>query len=230
MAHLVGSFVACGGAYKSLEDCYADVRDAQAYLSEGGRGAFGRAAALGGGERWGTEAKRIKVAFPDGSRPALIDRDLEEHNLAEVVNQCATMERLLDALLWAQDEPSLRGYAVERCHPTTGSSKGESEDHDLVLAREDEPEIKARFEVSDVVGAKDGNSKEKKDLASLGVLKKGSFGSVDEWPTGRLFLVVSEEFGGWLMRRRTRTPSYCYEEAGDVGTTRIFEVKEEAAR
>lgn len=229
MAHLVKSFVACGSVYKSLESCYEELREAQRFLSENGAKAFQRTAALGGGERWGIEVKRIRVTFPDGSRPALIGQGLKDHNLAEVVNQCATVERLLDALQWARSELSLQGYVVERCHPTTGSSKGDDDDHDLVLVKNDSPKLKVRFEVSDVVGAKDGNNKEKKDLASLGVLKKGSLQPVDEWPAGRLFLVVSKEFSGRLTRRRTRIPRYIYAQVGLVETTSIVEVTERAA-
>lgn len=166
MAHLVGSFVSRDGAYKSLESCYQEIRDAQSYLA---------------------------------------------------------------ALHWARTEPSLNGYVVERCHLTTSSSRGDEDDYDLVLVKEDLPGFKAKFEVSDVVGIKDGNNKEKKDLASLGVLKRGSFQHVDEWPAVRLFLVVSEEFSGWLTRRRTRILHYSYERVGLVRTTSIVEVTEKVA-
>lgn len=226
MAHLVGSFVALGDGYKSLESCHAEIREAQGYLAANGAEAIRRSADLGGGERSGIGAKRVRVAFPEQLRPALIGQGLKDHNLAEVVNQCATMERLLDALCWARTEPSLNGYAVERCHPTTGSSSGDGDDHDLVLIKENVPDLKVKFEVSDVVSGKDGNNKEKKDLASLGVLRRGSLQPADEWPAGRLFLVVSEEFCGWLMRRRLKPPPCSYERAGLVGSTVIIEVKE----
>lgn len=226
MAHLVSSFVAHGNRYKSLESCHKDMREAQKYLSVNGAEAFRRAAALGDRERWGMDAKRIKVAFPDGPRPTLISMGLADHNLGEVVNQCATMERLLDALSWARTEPSLKGYVVERCHPTTGSSSGDVDDHDLVLVKEDAPGLKVKFEVSDVVSGKDGNNKEKKDLTSLGVLRRSSLQPADEWPAGRLFLVVSEEFYVSLMRHRLKPPPYRYERAGSVGSTVIVEVRE----
>jgi hypothetical protein len=179
MAHLVSSFVARDGTYKSLESYCEEIRNAQRYLSENGAEAF-RKAAFVQGECWGIAAKRIRVELPTESRPTSIGQDVENQRLAEVVNQCATIERLLDALLWARSEPSLQGYAVERCHPTTGSSEGDDDDHDLVLVEEGSPERKAKFEVSDVAGAKDGNNKEKKDLASLGVLEKKSFRPGDE--------------------------------------------------
>lgn len=225
MAHLVGSFVALGDGYKSLESCHAEIREAQGYLAANGAEAFRRSADLGGDERWGISSKRVRVAFPESPRPALIGQGLKDHNLAEVVNQCATMERLLDALDWARTEPSLSGYAVERCHPTTGSSSGDGDDHDLVLIKEDAPDLKVKFEVSDVVSGRDGNNKEKKDLASLGVLSKGTFEPSDEWPAGRLFLIVSEEFGATLLGR-PETTTYSYEKAGLVKSTLIIEVKE----
>ncbi len=228
MADLVGSFVASGDGYESLESCREEVGEAQRYLAANGAAAFSKAAALEGGEQWGTRAKRVRVQFPEDFRPALIGQGLDSHNLAEVVNQCATMERLIDALDWARDEPTLEGYAVERCHPTTGSSSGDGDDHDLVLVKEDTPDLKAKFEISDVVSGRDGNNKEKRDLASLGVLRKGTFEPSDEWPAGRLFLVVSEEFGTTLLGRPATT-TYSYEKAGLVKSTLVIEVKERAS-
>jgi len=40
MAHLVGSFVALGDEYKSLEVCYAEIREAQEYPAVNGADAF----------------------------------------------------------------------------------------------------------------------------------------------------------------------------------------------
>jgi hypothetical protein len=88
--------------------------------------------------------------------------------------------------------------------------------------------------VSDVASSKDGNCKEGKDLASLGVLrqlKRGqfSFESI-VWPANqRFFLVVSSEFAerlsrparGWL---KGSFPHCRYVERKSEGTTRIFEV------
>lgn len=100
----------------------------------------------------------------------MVGQGLTDHNLAEVVNQCANIERLLDALQWAEDEPSMQGYAVERCHPTTGSARGDAIDNDLVLVSTVDDGTPARFEVSDVIGRRsDSNHKERRDLASLGV-------------------------------------------------------------
>lgn len=46
-------------------------------------------------ESFGSTVKRTQVLLPLGARPPLITAD-DTHNLIEVVNQCATLERLLD--------------------------------------------------------------------------------------------------------------------------------------
>jgi hypothetical protein len=155
-----------------------------------------------------------------------------EHSLTEVYNQCATMERLLDALEWAQTEDSvLNRYEVVLCHPTTSSVPGIADDHDLVLV--DREGAKAKFEISDVAGKRDGNRKEEKDLARLGVLPavdiNERFG--EGWPPGRLFLVVSAEFARRLREPRrswlSGDPPHChYVEVKAEGPTRVFEVRQ----
>jgi hypothetical protein len=174
---------------------------------------------------WGTDVKRIKVLLPSGDRPELIDASIHEHSLTEVYNQCATMERLIDAMRWALE--SLPGYGVLRCHPTTSSQKIKAEDipdNDLVLVGPDN--TIARFEVSDIVNrTADSNNKLKKELGSLGITDAATTG----WPTGRLFIVVSAEFAT-LVRKRSSSVSaarrhfalaLCYEHE----RTCIFEAK-----
>jgi hypothetical protein len=226
VAHLVDTFVASNGDRKTLAACRAEVQEARNYLATHGAEAIRRASGSQGGPDWGSSVKRARVILPEGPRPALISSETRDHNLVEVVNQCATMERLIDALGWAQSEPGLNEYLVERCHPTTSSSRGDEEDHDLVLVAPDDSEVKAKFEISDVASEKDGNGKEKKDLESLGVLTKGSNTTPAGWPSGRLFLVVSEEFAVWLCRRRAKPVHYHYQEVKREGATRIFEVKQ----
>lgn len=168
--------------------------------------------------------------LPDEDRPELVPSSVTEHSLTEVYNQCATIERLLDALEWAQTEGSgLNRYAVVLCHPTTSSVPGVADDHDLVLVG---PEgAKAKFEVSDVAGKRDGNCKEQKDLTNLGVLPTMNaherFG--EGWPPGRLFLVVAAEFAKRLREPRRSwlrgDPPHChYVEVKADGPTRVFEV------
>lgn len=153
-----------------------------------------------------------------------------DHSLTEVYNQCASIERLLDALQWAQGEAyGLNDYHVVQCHPTTSSAAGDPYDNELVLVGP--AGGLARFEVSDVGGA-GARLREEKDLRCLGVLQSGR-GAVKwnvDWPEGRLFLVASEELTEYL-RRPTRgwlkgpTPYCHYVEVKDDGSTRIFEVK-----
>lgn len=238
MGDLVGRIPGDGDGTIPIGECYEAVREAHDFLARKALEAASELAAVQVQCYWGSKAKRIKVYLPKAEWPRLLSPGSEEHNLVEVINQCATMERLLDALVWAQDmESGFDEFSVELCHPTTGSRPGEESDHDLVLVGNDSDGklTKAKFEVSDVSGEKDGNQKEKKDLISLGVLKEGKGKEMypDGWPEGRLFLVVSEEFAerlrkpnrGWL-----KGPSpYChYTDPALQGTTRIFEVKKGA--
>lgn len=141
------------------------------------------------------------------------------------MNQCATLERLIDALTWAEAWHELAGAHVVRCNPTTSSAPLEQgrkteADHDLVLV--DREGARWSFEVSDVASERDGNGKEKKDLVSLGIPMAEGEG----WPPGRSFLVVSTEFA-----ERLRKPSrhglgrgvFHYVEHTH-GTTTLFEV------
>lgn len=45
-------------------------------------------------EGWGAAAKRVYVVLPEGDRPPLVSKARSTHSFAEVVNQCATLERL----------------------------------------------------------------------------------------------------------------------------------------
>jgi hypothetical protein len=101
-------------------------------------------------------------------------------------------------------------------------------DHDLVLRATGRPDC--LFEVSDVASSNDGNQKERKDLCALGVVRERPKGvvPVEEWPTGRLFLVVSEEFGKRLVTDGKRFPlkigTMRYGPMCTSSTTRIIEV------
>lgn len=180
-------------------------------------------------------------ACPDGDWGASVKREpvrcgQELHNLAEVVNQCATVERLIDALTWAASE--FPEWLVECCHPTQTSGEGQN---DLVLIDPTNPGQRARFEVSDVVSTSDGNNKEAKDLTSLKVLSKRPEAApkietlnIANWPSDRLFLVVSGEFANYLQSSPTpgriwMTAHCWYDEAAriphDDSRTVILEVK-----
>lgn len=104
--------------------------------------------------------------------------------LSELTNQLASVERLLDAIDWvAQRQPDDVRISV---NPTT-SSVG----NDLMVFGA-ETWI---FEVSDVAGRKNTNRKLDKDVATLLETSR-------EYPGGRYFLVVSEEWADWLTDAR----------------------------
>lgn len=177
-------------------------------------------------DHWGMEAKRKHVVLPEQPRPTLVSNGVTEHAFSEVVNQCATLERLIDALSWIATVPELHGAFVATCNPTTSSAprkKGAHrpvDDHDLVL--EDSRGSRWRFEVSDVASKKDGNEKEKKDLISLGV-RPAKGAAAPPWPSGHSFLVVSSDWDARMVRPRI---GFHFKKVHEEGTTRIFEVCE----
>lgn len=121
-------------------------------------------------ESWGTATKR--VLGRSSGQP-----------LAELVNQLATVERLIDVLHWLV---GLHGGEVHvRANPTTSSTGS-----DLTVALDPA----WHFEVSDVARMGDGNNKLAKDLASLRTVR-------ELWPGARTFLAVSPEWSDWLARR-----------------------------
>lgn len=186
----------------SLARCTELLHDARDYLAKRGRVAL---AGLNDGPdlaTWGRRMKRVKVEL-NGARPLLVTAS-GWHNLGEVINQCATLERLIDALVWAQSQPDLRDLRIVRCHPTTSSDR-DPDDNDLVLADGD-GNIRACFEVSDVSGKADGNGKEQKDLVSLGLLPD-AHGQIRPRASGcRRYLVVSHSFARHLTGRRRKVP------------------------
>lgn len=222
MPHLVASLTAAHGDSDilSLARCHALLLDAHDYLAHQGMDAARRAVLVDDACIWGTAFKRVRVELPADGRPELVRAAEARHSLAEVMNQCATMERLLDALAWAQTDASgMSSWEVTLRHPTTSSAPGDGTvaDHDLVL-RGPAGEA-AWFEVSDVASASDGNRKEERDLCSLRVLReaKGTERFNLTWPRARVFLVVSTEFAGRLRSRRWPHLTYRTFAAG-VGT------------
>lgn len=183
-------------------------------------------------EAWGAMVKRDHVALPKLGRPDLVSQSIEGHSFLEVVNQCATLERLIDTLRWVETRPELEEALAVLCNPTTSSASGKKgsprdlDDHDLVL--QDRGGMRWKFAVSDVASDKDGNGKEKKDLVSLGVLPTDT-ADVPGWPPGRSFLVVSSEFASRLReptRHGLRLGLFHYDEVKPDGDTRVFEVRE----
>ncbi len=207
MPHLVDSITPAmyGEAnVLTLARCHELLREAHDYLARRGMDAVRRATIVESAASWGSALKRVRVELPRSDRPHLVRDANDQHSLAEVMNQCATMERLLDALVWVQSEASgLSAFNVTACHPTTSSAGDDTTtDNDLILTALDGR--RARFEVSDVASSTDGNHKEERDLRNLGVLGDGS-GTQRfnvQWPSARVFLVVSSEFAVKLQSRR----------------------------
>ena len=210
----------------SVADCYARLTVAHDYLVRAAMKAVSSMAAINGNTQWGTAAKRISVVLGAG-RPIDIGEDIESHNVVEVINQVATLERLLEVLAWARmTDSGLEQFGrVVVCHPSTSCSrKSDSWENDLVLC--DVDGAKARFEVSDVASSRDGNDKYRKDLASLRVLSNnGALSALAS--DGRLFLAVSEEFSRYIRRcspKWNADNEVEHREVKNDGSTRVFEV------
>jgi hypothetical protein len=123
-------------------------------------------------EGWGIAAKRIAAST-------------ESQPFGELLNQLATVERLVDALIWAEGEcPPSTAVSV---NPTT-SFRGS----DLVV------QLRPRwyFEVCDVTRPGNSNGKLDRDLRSLTAVS-ADLGA-------RQFLVVSAEWTTWLSRQPAR--------------------------
>ena len=132
MSHLVEAII----TQTSLADCYQQIKAAHDYLAQQGRTALEKAWQMELVGQWGSQVKRVRVELPNVSRPVAVPVDIPDHSLIEVINQYATMERLLETLLWAQStESGLSDYHIAVCHPTTSSDKNNTlrSDHDLVL-------------------------------------------------------------------------------------------------
>ena len=213
----------------SATDLVEELRAAHQYLVSAARTTVPRLLELPAAS-WGAAAKREHVLLADDDRPSLVPATVMNHSFVEVMNQCATLERLIDTLTWTAAHDELHGAVVTRCNPTTSSAPRpkdtprDADDHDLVLR--DQAGLRWRFEVSDVASENDGNGKEKKDLMSLGILRPGA--EIPGWPDGRHFLVVSSEFARRLQkptRHGLRLGLFHYVPVKHEGDTRIFEVR-----
>jgi hypothetical protein len=209
MPHLIASI-----QNLSIAECLAQVQVAHDYLVHCATTALQAVDFTQPDRYWGAKLKRVTVTLDAGNRPGLIDARIETHNLTEVYNQCATMERLIDALAWVME--AFPDYHVVCCHPTTSSLKTSDVDNDLVLGNA-AGEL-ACFEVSDVAGARDTNRKEEKDLRSLGLFNE------DVLMNRRNFLVVSAEFASILRDYPRKLPDYRYHRRYDNQHTCILEI------
>lgn len=145
---------------------------------------------------WGSAAKRVRAVLPN-MRSTLLNEANSDQSLTELINQCATVERLLDAINWVLHTAA--DATLVLCHPTTSSGVTAEQNHDLVIQHQGEHWC---FEISDVAtSGGDGNQKEMKELLSLGVLSSIRPARLNSEPrTGRSFLVVSTESAQRLLR------------------------------
>jgi hypothetical protein len=149
---------------------------------------------------WGCAEKRrlvdLSEVAADGHLRGMIG--VASQPFGEIVNQLATVERLLYALRWAEENGAER---VLECNSTTSRPSAAVCSHDLVVAGSDTTMV---FEVSDVAG-NDGNANGKmtKDLFTLArcTCAAGS--------TARRLLAVSAGSGRWLETHRPDSVSVC---------------------
>jgi len=134
----------------SVNDYLNDMNTIQTVLV----GALNKAGSKLGKQKTGCSAKRIEVTLNPGTTY------LKEgnHRLSEVMNQLATIERMIDVLSWISE--TTNGQAkVLYANPSQSDVS-----HDLVATCKSERWV---AEVSDVVGTKDSNRKLRKDLCTL---------------------------------------------------------------
>lgn len=171
---------------------------------------------------YGTRGKRITVHLeerPPEQRPDDIGTD--KMSVAEVQNQLATVERLLDGLSYFR--VLYPAAVVGQCHPTQSSGQGESgKGNDFILCDAATGQSLVLAECNDSICRNPrGNSKEWNDLGSLGVQEGVPEDGV------RRFIVTSEEWASGLLnpRRRHVRWRHRYVLAATVGRgTRIIEV------
>ena len=121
-----------------LQMMLAELREVHEFLTEHGAKAIRHAAELGPSPKRGQSVKRIRVEIPNHGRPDLAEFAPSEHSITEVYNQCANVERLIDAIkrCLSPTYGFWDGLGLT-CHPTISSGKAMStdhDDHDLVSA------------------------------------------------------------------------------------------------
>lgn len=169
------------------------------------------------GPLWGVEMKRLRVDLTSASQPEVVRKDAER--FGEVVNMLATLERLVTALAWFEQEPEFRDLRVKQCHPSTSSEKGSN---DLML-EDAAGKVVVRCEVCDVASDSAGsNGKERKDIANLGCTDGVPADGV------RRFICTSPEFARAIqsVKRKWELRRHRYREVavGDVGCTVLVEL------
>jgi hypothetical protein len=150
---------------------------------------------------FGISAKRINIMLAGKGKPDIIGKSEEKY--IEAINMVATLERLIAAIEWIRSQNINKTITVLHCHPSTSSDKNDNS-NDLVIGDELDNEI-IRCEVSDVVsGSASQNSKEQKDLMSLGCEDRVPEDGIQR------FLCVSPEFAKALTSKSRKWIRYHY--------------------
>jgi hypothetical protein len=159
-----------------------------------------------GASYWAVQLKLTPVQVA-GAHPMVL---VPGQPFAELVNQLATIERLLDAIDWAERQGMTH---VDECHPTTSRGPAGRCSHDLVVTAQGSKMV---FEVSDVAGNNgNGNSKITNDLATLlgGWTSRGKTKApctctdTNGNPATKL-LAVSPVSGAWLQKNRPNSQAH----------------------
>jgi hypothetical protein len=104
--------------------------------------------------------------------------------IGELLNQAATIERMMDALGWVEER--LSPTVAVSANPTTSSNGA-----DITV----ETDRTWYFEVCDVASPSNTNRKLDKDLSTMARIRSND-------PDGRFFLAVSPEWVKWLAGQR----------------------------
>ncbi len=145
-------------------------------------------------DHWGCVAKRrpvdLSAVANDPGMRGLIG--VSSQPFAEIVNQLATVERLLDSLVWAG---RIGAVDVIECNPSTSRGPAARCSHDVVARCPDGIVV---IEVSDVAGVNgNANQKMEKDLETLDRC-------TCEGAAVRKILAVSRQSASWLQARLGR--------------------------
>jgi len=169
------------------------------------------------GAYWAVDLKRKPVSVRGAHQLV----GVTTQPLGELINQLATVERLIGALGWAGNNGMTD---VEECHPTTSRGAKGTCSHDLVVSNNVDKMV---FEVSDVAGDGNANKKIVRDLATLlggqtsrGNVKPGCSCTGPSTRPARKFLAVSLSSGKWLVDTR---PGATVHVGGSASTTWIVE-------
>jgi hypothetical protein len=184
----VGTLISSFGKHSEYSDLVGvnsaieELSKAHKILRESAKPVLKDLCAVASDDSWGSSVKDLRVSLPANGcdRPVLLRKAKPDHNLAEVITLCATVERIIDALRWCGTYYPRHEISV--CHPTSGSGKkGVQRENDLVM--EERSDIALRFEITDNSTSANPMARIGKGLDSLGVFE-------DSDPKDRRFLVL----------------------------------------